>query len=105
MSQIREFDGYLVLSPKGWSGLSGRLTSKVPSLDADEQAVKISVKVPDALFKRPQLKANIVIPESAVSAPVINAEVLDNVREILSQTTGLDVSVSVVLPTVVVDND
>src|ERR1700739_3689273 len=99
MPQIREFEGYLVLSPKGWSSLSGRLTTKVPSLDSDEHAVKISVKVPDTLFKRPQLKASIVIPDSAVSAPVIDATVLDNVREILAQHTGLDGNVSLIEPT------
>lgn len=98
MPHTREFEGYLVVSPKGWCGLSGRLTSKVPALKSDEQAVKLSVKVPDALFKRPQLKASITIPESSVSSPVIDATVLDNIREIMCQQTGLDVSVSLVDP-------
>lgn len=98
MPLVREFEGYLVVSPKGWSGLSGRLTSKSPALKPNEQVVKLSVQVPDALFKRPQLKASIVIPESSVSSPVIDATVLDNVREILCQQTGLDVSVSLVTP-------
>ena len=78
--------------------LSARLAAKVPALKSDEVAVKLSVSVPEVLFKRPQLQASITIPESAVTAPVVNAEVLDNVREIISQQTGLDVQVSLVVP-------
>jgi hypothetical protein len=80
--------------------MSARLALKSPSLAKDEIALKISVEVPDALFNRPQLQAKITIPESAVTAPVVDAQVLDNVREILQQQTGLDVSVSLVSPTV-----
>lgn len=88
---------YLVLKPGKWpSELKGRLANKLPSLAVGEVPVKIDVNVPDALFKRAQLQAKITIPESAVTAPVVTAEVLDNVREILSQQTGLDVTVSLV---------
>lgn len=80
--------------------MSARLALKSPSLAKDEIALKISVEVPDALFNRPQLQAKITIPQSAVTAPVVDAQVLDNVREILQQQTGLDVSVSLVSPTV-----
>ena len=52
--------------------------------------------VPEALFVKPQLEAKVIIPESAVSKPVIDATVLDNVREIMEQQTGLDVSVRLV---------
>lgn len=99
-SQSRELDAYLIVKPKGWSNLSARLASRVPALASDEIAVKLSVKVPDALFKRPQLQASILIPESAVTAPVVTATVLDNVREILRQQTGLDVTIQLVEGTV-----
>lgn len=76
--------------------LKARLTNKLPALTSGEVPIKLNVSVPDALFKRPQLQAQITIPESAVTAPVVSAEVLDNVKEVLSQTTGLDVQVSLV---------
>lgn len=100
--QIRSLESYLVVKPKNWSGLSARLTSKVPALGKDEVAIKLDVVVPDALFKRPQLRASVTIPESVVSAPVISAEVLDNIQEILTQQTGLDIKVSVVEPTQII---
>jgi len=85
MAYERSLDGYLILKAKGYYGLSARTTSKAPALAKDEVAVKLSIRVPDALFKRPQLQASIRVPESAVSAPVISAEVLDNVQQVLAQ--------------------
>lgn len=88
---------YLVVKPGRFSyELKARLVNNLPSLDVGEVPIKINVDVPDALFKRPQLQASITIPDSAVTAPVVTAQVLDNVREILSQQTGLDVQVSLV---------
>lgn len=92
----KELDGYIIVKPKNYGQLSARLSARTPSLAKDEVAIKLNIKVPDGLFKRPQLKASISIPESAVTAPVVSAEVIDNVREVLSQQTGLDVTVSLV---------
>lgn len=89
-------DFYLVISRKGYSGLRGRLTAKSPSVSSNESVIKISVAVPETLFAKPQLEAKVVIPQNAVSQPTIDATVLDNVREILEQKTGLDVSVALV---------
>ena len=76
--------------------LSARLTADKPSLSAGEIAVKLNIEVPAALFSQPQLKASIVIPESSVSPPVIDAAVFDNVREVLQQTTGMKIELSLV---------
>ena len=89
---------YLVVRKKNnWiSRLSGRLTQGTPVLAAGEVPIKVMVEVPEALFVRPQLQARVIVPESCVSRPVIDATVLDNVREVLQQQTGLDITVSLV---------
>lgn len=90
--------GYLVASMKKqpWGELSVRYTSKAPALSAGEVAVKIDLYLPEGLFKRPSLEAKIEVPESAVSQPVISAEVMDNIQEVLKQQLGIDLKVSVV---------
>lgn len=95
---MKTFEGYLCLKKKGYYQLTARLTQKSPALQAGEVAVKLSVKVPDALFTTPQLRADIQIPESAVTPPTLDAVVLDNVREVLEQQTGMQVQVAVVEP-------
>jgi hypothetical protein len=94
--KMRELDTYLVVKPNGMYGLTARVAKRTPSLEKDEVAIKVNLHVPDTLFSRPQLQASITIPDSAVTAPVVNAQVLDNVREILEQQTGMDVRVSLV---------
>lgn len=92
----RNSDFYLVVSAKGWNALTGRLATKVPSLKAGEVVMKLSLNLPGSLFERPQLQASITIPEDSVSAPVIDAKTLDNVREVLAQQTGMDITVRLV---------
>ena len=93
-----EGDFYLILKKKnGWMNrLVGRLCTKLPALAAGEIPVKITVVLPEALFTRPQLQAKVIIPESAVSKPVIDGNILDNVREVLEQQTGMAVQVFLV---------
>ena len=90
---------YLIVSCGRYNGLRARLTTKKPSLTPGEVALDLRVSLPETLFKRPQLKASITVPESAVSAPVLDAKVLDNVREVLEQQTGMRVDVAVIDPT------
>lgn len=93
----RKQEFYLVLSQKGYYNLSGRLTSKTPGLSAGEIVVKLNVNVPDALFSRPQLQASITVPDN-MAPSTISAQVLDNVKEVLQQQTGMDITVSLVEP-------
>ncbi|HJW40756.1 MAG TPA: hypothetical protein VJ476_05920 [Rhizomicrobium sp.] len=74
------------------------MTSKLPKMEPGEVAITVNVAVPNALFKRPQIQASISIPENAVTASVLDATVLDNVREVLEQQTGFDVKVSLIEP-------
>jgi hypothetical protein len=92
---------YLVLrqNPIYWWKMTARVTSSQPKLQSNERVMRLDVKVPRAIFQTPALKATISVPEDAVSKPLIDAVVLDNVREIIQQQTGLNVSVSLVEPT------
>jgi hypothetical protein len=72
------------------------MTKESPALASNEIAVKVSLEIPDAIFDKPTLQANITIPAEAVSKPVINAEVIDNVQEVIKQNTGFNVKLEVV---------
>jgi hypothetical protein len=103
-SELLEFNGYLCIKraqPLWKNKLSGRLVTSAPSLHKGEIAVKVTVSVPKSLFIVPQLRAEIRIPESSVTPPTVDAQVLDNVREVLEQQTGMEINVSVIEPTAV----
>jgi len=104
MADIMKGSFYLVIR-KGryWQELKARLTSSEPQLAADERVLKLTVAVPRAIFSTPTLQATVTIPEDAVGRPVVDAQVIDNVREIIQQQTGLCVSVAVVEPTEVAE--
>lgn len=67
-----------------------------PALASDEVAVKVTLELPDALFERSALEAKIVVPKEAVSQPVITADVVDNVQDIIKKNTGFDVKLEIV---------
>lgn len=76
--------------------VSSRLTKNRPSLEANEIAVKVNLELPDELFDKPQLEATVKVPKEAVSAPVIDAEVVDNVEQIILDQTGFHVKLEVI---------
>ncbi len=75
---------------------SSRMSKTNPKLDADEVAVKVTLELPDAIFDKPTFEAKINVPEDAVSRPVIESSVIDNVQEIIKQNTGFEVRLEVV---------
>jgi hypothetical protein len=92
---------YLALSPKKVSAyrdaeLSARISTKPPSLNRGEVAMKLVVNVPASLFEAPALRASVTIPEGTVTPHPVDAAVLDNVQELLSARLGLDVQVAMV---------
>lgn len=93
-----QFNGYLILKrpAKSYRDLLARVDTRVPALAVGEIALKLEVNVPVGLFQRPQLKASITIPEDKVTPSVLSASVLDNVKEVLEQQTGMDISIAVV---------
>lgn len=73
-----------------------RMTTTSPKLEPGEVAVKVVIELPDAIFERPALSAKIVVPEEAVSKPMISADVVNNVQDLIKQNTGFDVRLEVV---------
>ncbi len=86
---------YLVIGKRKehWK-TSARLAVKSPSLKSHEIAIALRINIPNELFSKPQLQASIVIPEDSVSAPVIDAQVIDNLQEVVSKQLGVDLSIS-----------
>ena len=60
--------------------------------------MRIQVEIPDEVFDKPQFQASIKVPKDAVSAPVISAEIVDNVEEIIKTQTGFDVKLNLIEP-------
>jgi len=65
-----------------------------PKTASNEIAIKLKLNIPDAVFERPQLEATISIPDDQVSPPIIDADVADNIAQVLSEEIGIDVHVS-----------
>lgn len=98
------YSGYLIVkyTPCG-NGRVGvkpavRVAKNVPRLDANEIALKLKLELPDELFKRPQLEASITVPRDAVTPAVVSAEVGDNIREVVRQQLGIDLTIQMVQP-------
>lgn len=85
-----EYSGHLIVDGKG--GM--KLSRSQPGLAPGERAIKLTVKVPRAIFKTPALVASIEVPQDT-SPPVINAETLGQIENALSMGVGLKVSVTV----------
>jgi hypothetical protein len=83
---------YLTVSQRG----SVRATKTPASLDWDEIAIKIELNLPDQLFKRPFLQASIDIPASIIPESPLNAEIANNVKEVIKQSTNLEFNVRVI---------
>ena len=94
---------YLIIKRKKpyWKDPGIRVTRKTPSLEPNERAVMVTLDIPDALWEEPQLRADIVVPKDAVSNPVIDAQVIENIQEAISQQLGVSLQIAVVEP----DND
>lgn len=73
-----------------------RMVEKAPKLKGNEVSVRISINLPDALFKRPELVAKLDVPASAVRDIHISPDVTDNIEKIIKEATGLTVSINVI---------
>jgi len=75
---------------------SVRTRKTKPALYIDEIAIKINVEVPDALFSKPHLEASITVPKEAAMQDVLTADVVENARDAIETSTGLNFVVKVV---------
>lgn len=89
---------YLIISPgpKRWSPKVKLVRSLKGNMPANSVAIKLNLSLPESLFQKPQLQATIKINENDVSKPVINAEVLDNIKQELQKNLGVEMSINVI---------
>lgn len=82
---------FLIVGSNG----SAKVTAKKPSLDVDEIAIQLNIDIPDQLFVKPTLVADITVDEELAGQQLISSEVVDNAKELISDTLGLELRVSV----------
>lgn len=85
---------YLVLTKKKYSSIRVRATAKKPATASNEVAIRLDLDIPDGLFEKPQLQAKIKI-DPAKGPAVIDADVIENLADIIKEQTGINVSISV----------
>ncbi len=73
--------------------MTARITTKRPTLKPGEVMMQLSVRVPRALFERPVLRASIEVAGD-VSAPVVTAQMQDDIATALSTQLGVRVHVT-----------
>lgn len=79
-----------------------RASNNLPKLAAGEIMLELNLRLPVALFERPALRADVTVPADRVSAPVIDATVVNNIQAELERTLGVKIELSVVEPTRIV---
>lgn len=74
-----------------------RATAKKPALAKDEVPVQVTLSLPKALFRRPQITASIRVPDDLAPAE-ISADVQDNIAQAIRNQLGFDVRITVDAP-------
>ncbi len=83
---------HLVVTKSG----SVRVLKSKPSLGWDEISMEVNLVVPKALFERPQFRAELTIPDTAVQSTSVPVDLTDQLQEIIQQSTGYEVKLSLV---------
>lgn len=93
-----EISQYLIVSPgkHKWKVNVKLVSSLKGNIPASAVAIKLNLILPDTIFNKPQLQATIKVRDEDVSKPVINAETLDNIKAVLNQQLGVEMSIQVV---------
>lgn len=93
-----EISRYIIVSPgpKRWAPKVKLVSSVKGNMPANAVAIKLNIELPDNIFQKPQLQARIKIEEGDISKPVIDAKVLDNIKEVMSQRLGVEMSINIV---------
>lgn len=89
---------YLAVSEGRYGSVKARLLSAKhsPALNSGEVAIRLDLSLPGALFVKPMLEAKVIVPEDRVTPMVLEAQVIENVREAIAQQTGMHVTVALV---------
>lgn len=90
---------YLLFQQKrrGW-GLKVRCTERTPTVQPGEVSLYTTVELPDALFRKPQLRASITVPSDKVTPMTVDAEVAENIAAEISKQLGIEVQIKVESP-------
>ncbi|MCD0459154.1 hypothetical protein [Roseiconus lacunae] len=64
-------------------------SSSTPATKKDEVAIRVSIELPEQLFAAPAFKASIKVDESSVTAATVDAEVINNIEQVVAEATGL----------------
>lgn len=90
MAKTLNAEIWLVVSQGGrWGKLNVRLALKSPSLKPGEVPIKMSVELPEALFKTPQLTAKVVVPDTVPTETFVNIE--DNLAKLANEHLGVNI--------------
>lgn len=89
-----KIDRYLIVCKKPNQKAQTRLSVNYPSLDVYEIAIKLSVDVPDSLFRKPALQASIKVPDEAVSLAKVDCDVADNIKALVSEKLGIELNIT-----------
>lgn len=73
---------------------SVRITANKPSLATDEIAIQLNLDIPNQMFVKPTLVADISVDEELAGQQLISTEVVDNAKQLISDTLGLELRVS-----------
>ena len=91
---------YLIVgAKKNGSHISGLTQPRVvssrtpPTTKGNEVAIKLTVELPESLFKDPQFTASISVANENVSKPQIDAKVIDKISQIVGEATGLTLKI------------
>ena len=71
-----------------------KIRQSKPDLGWNEIAVRVSVEVPDELFKRPHIEASIKV--SDVPNTAYDADIVVNTKELIEQQTGAKIDFKIV---------
>lgn len=91
---------YLVVQGKkghyrDWALQGFRCLKTKPDLARDEVAIKVSLRLPAALFEKPLLAASIAV-DGDVPAIELEQKTIDTIQDVIRAQSGLDIKLEVV---------
>jgi len=92
-------DGWLIIPKYGVL----RFRKSKPTLRADEVAIYLDIRLPDALYVKPTLQATVTIKDEAVTPEILTPDIVITTAEMIEKATGMKVEIRVVphgLPTI-----
>lgn len=72
-----------------------RISKTKPATGSSEIAIKLNLEIPNSLFIKPALNFKMSIPEEACALPVLEADVQNNLAEVLAEQLGQKIHLSV----------